>query len=194
MAAQEKPRIFQDGRDMVLSIGLLVLVMFVSVGFTGLCSFNPGAPENGPVQEVDAKTFTDMEARAVNYPVRYPEMPEGWVTNSARRSMIDGQPAPVIGWVTPDTGYVAMTQTGADLKTAVAAIDDDPRQHTDTVQIAGQDVLKYTSEERDVRDVWALDMQDSRLIFTGAGTDAEFDELISTAITTAPIDTSVPVQ
>ncbi|WP_018297469.1 DUF4245 domain-containing protein [Corynebacterium lubricantis] len=193
MAAQEKPRIFQDGQDMVLSIGLLVLVMFVSVGFTGLCTFNPGAPENGPVQEVDAKTFTDMEARSVTYPVRYPEMPEGWVTNSARRSMIGGEPAPVIGWVTPDTGYVAMTQTSADLTEAIKAIDEDPRQNTDTVRIAGEDVQKYTSEERDVRDVWAVDLDDVRLVFTGAGTDAEFEELISTAIDTAPINTSVPV-
>ncbi len=178
---------------MVLSIGLLVLVMFVSVGFTGLCTFNPGAPENGPVQEVDAKTFTDMEARSVTYPVRYPEMPEGWVTNSARRSMIGGEPAPVIGWVTPDTGYVAMTQTSADLTEAIKAIDEDPRQNTDTVRIAGEDVQKYTSEERDVRDVWAVDLDDVRLVFTGAGTDAEFEELISTAIDTAPINTSVPV-
>ena len=46
---------------------LIVVIMLVAVGATGLCTFNPGKPEQGPVQEVDARTFLDMEARSVNF-------------------------------------------------------------------------------------------------------------------------------
>ncbi len=102
VAEEQKPRIFQGGRDILISMGVLLLLMFVAVGFTGMCTFNPGAPESGPVKEVDAKTFTEMEARGMNFPVRYPEMGEGWMTNSARRAMVSGEPAPVVGWVTPN--------------------------------------------------------------------------------------------
>ncbi|WIM68515.1 DUF4245 domain-containing protein [Corynebacterium breve] len=190
MAAEKRPRIFQGGKDMALTIGVLVAVMLISVGFTGLCSFNPGAPESGPVQEVDAKTFTDMEARAVSFPLRYPEMPEDWVTNSARRSMLGGEPAPVIGWVTPDKGYLSMTQTGVELDKAVVEIDDDPREISRTESIGGAEVQVYSSKQDGVRDIWATDVGDARLLFTGAGTPEEFTQLIETAVKTAPIPTT----
>lgn len=190
VAEEQKPRIFQGGRDILISMGVLLLLMFVAVGFTGMCTFNPGAPESGPVKEVDAKTFTEMEARGMDFPVRYPEMGEGWMTNSARRAMVSGQPAPVVGWVTPNEGYVAMTQTGVDLDSAVRSIDDDPREYESSTTIAGHEVELYTSEHDDVRDLRVVDMGDSVLLFTGAGSDEEFHELIETAINTEPIDTA----
>ncbi|WP_257182818.1 DUF4245 domain-containing protein [Corynebacterium cystitidis] len=192
MAADQKPRIFQGGRDMMISMGILLLLMFVAVGFTGLCSFNPGAPENGPVKEVDAKTFIHMEAQGMNFPVRYPEMGEGWMTNSARRSMVGNEPAPVVGWVTPNEGYIAMTQTGQELDAAVRGIDSDPRELESTTEIAGHEVELYTSEYDDVRDLRAVDMGDSVLLFTGAGSDEEFRQLIETTINAEPIDTAHP--
>ena len=68
---------------MMINVVIIIVAMLAVVGFTGLCTFNPGAPEQGPVQEVDARSFVELESRAVNYPVRYPEMPDGWTTNSA---------------------------------------------------------------------------------------------------------------
>ncbi|STC70099.1 putative secreted protein [Corynebacterium pilosum] len=190
VAEEQKPRIFQGGRDILISMGVLLLLMFVAVGFTGMCTFNPGAPESGPVKEVDAKTFTEMEARGMNFPVRYPEMGEGWMTNSARRAMVSGEPAPVVGWVTPNEGYVAMTQTGVDLDSAVRGVDSDPREYESSTTIAGHEVQLYTSEHDDVRDLRVVDMGDSVLLFTGAGSDEEFHELIDTAVNTEPIDTT----
>lgn len=190
VAAQEKPRILQGGKDMVLSLGLLVLLMLVGVGFTGLCTFNPGAPEGGPVQEVDAKTFTEMEARAVTFPVRYPQMPDTWVTNSARRAMIAGEPAPVVGWVTPDQGYVALTQTGAPLEQALRDYDSEPRELADTRTIAGQDVGIYSSDFDDVRDIWAVELDDVSMLFAGAGSDEEFTQLITSALESDPLPTN----
>lgn len=187
VASNKKPRIFQDGRDIAINSVLIIVLMVVAVGATGLCSFNPGAPEQGPVQEVDAETFLDLEARGVDFPVRYPEMPEGWVTNSARRSMLGGQPAPTVGWVTPDRGFIQLTQTGVDAEEAAKGADEKPRTLDRSEEIDGRSVEIYTSEEKDVRDLWVVDAGDARLVLTGAGEASEFEELISTALATAPI-------
>ena len=187
MASDKKPRIFQDGRDIAINAVLIVVLMLVAVGATGLCSFNPGAPEQGPVQEVDAETFLDLESRAVDFPVRYPDMPEGWITNSARRSMLAGQPAPVVGWVTPDRGFIQLTQTGLDAEAAIENADSKPRTLDRTVDVDGHEVEVLASEEQDVRDLWVVDAGDARFVLTGAGEDREFEELIATALATAPI-------
>ena len=187
MASDKKPRIFQDGRDIAINAVLIVVLMLVAVGATGLCSFNPGAPEQGPVQEVDAETFLDLESRAVDFPVRYPDMPDGWITNSARRSMLAGQPAPVVGWVTPDRGFIQLTQTGLDTEAAIENADSKPRTLDRTVDVDGHEVEVLASEEQDVRDLWVVDAGDTRFVLTGAGEDREFEELIATALATAPI-------
>lgn len=187
MASDKKPRIFQDGRDIAINAVLIVVLMLVAVGATGLCSFNPGAPEQGPVQEVDAETFLDLESRAVDFPVRYPDMPEGWITNSARRAMLAGQPAPVVGWVTPDRGFIQLTQTGLDAEAATENADSKPRTLDRTVDVDGYEVEVFASEEQDVRDLWVVDAGDARFVLTGAGEDREFEELIATALATAPI-------
>lgn len=179
---------FQDGRDIFLNVVIVVVLMLVGVGATGLCTYHPGRPESGPVQEVDAKTFLGLEARAVDFPVRYPEMPEGWVTNSARRSMVQDTPAPVVGWVTPDKGYLQMTQTKADEEAAIAAHDDKERPNERTETIESKQVRALSSDDQDVRQLWVVDGGDVRLLVTGAGTDEEFRELISTTLRTAPID------
>lgn len=178
---------FQDGRDMFLNVIVVVVLMLVGVGATGLCSYNPGRPENGPVQEVDARTFIGLEARAVDFPVRFPEMPEGWVTNSARRSMVANAPAPVVGWVSPDGGYLQMTQTGAPLEEAIAAQGGSARPDSRTETIDGRDVTVLSSNDANTRDLWAVDAGDARLLFTGAGTDEEFRALISAALSAPPI-------
>lgn len=187
MANKGKPRVFQDGRDMLINVVVIVVLMLVGVGATGLCTYNPGTPKNGPVQEVDAETFLGMEARATNFPVRFPQAPEGWVTNSARRTMIDGQPAPVVGWVTKDGGFLQLTQTGADLDTAVASVDGKLRPEERTEQVDGHEVRILLSDDADTRPIWALDAGDARFILTGAGTDAEFTELVRAALQAQPL-------
>lgn len=188
VAEVEKPRIFQGGKDMGISMGIIVVLMVGVVAFTGLCTFNPGAPENGPVQEVDADAFMKLEAQAASFPVVKPADPEGWVTNSARRSQLDGQPAPVVGWVTDDGGYIQMTQTDVPLEDAVANFDTDPRQLEHTEDIAGHEVQIYGSEEYEVRDLWAVDAGPTRLLFSGAAPDEEFREITADALNAEPLE------
>ncbi|MCT1452753.1 MULTISPECIES: DUF4245 domain-containing protein [unclassified Corynebacterium] len=188
--AKEKPRIFQDGKDMTINVIVIVLLMVGAVGFTGMCSFNPGRPENGPVQEVDGATFMGMEARAVKFPVRFPRMPEGWVNNSARRTTVGEDPAPVVGWVTPKEGYLQLTQTGADVETAVERVDSSPREKTGTALIDDAQSLEatiYSSPEADVRDVWVVDLGDVRLLVKGEAREDEFRELLATTVATEPL-------
>lgn len=180
-------KIFEDGRNIALNMVLIVVIMLVAVGATGLCTFNPGKPEQGPVQEVDAATFLDLEARAVDFPVVYPQAPEGWVTNSARRSMIAQAPAPVVGWVTADGGFLQLTQTGAPLDDAVRQADSHPRELERTETVDDTEVQIYTSDAADVRDLWAIDAGEARLLVTGAGTDEEFHTLISASLKANPI-------
>ncbi|WP_408910818.1 DUF4245 domain-containing protein [Corynebacterium gottingense] len=187
MASNSSTRIFQDGRNIALNMVLIVVIMLVAVGATGLCTFNPGKPEQGPVQEVDARTFLDMEARSVDFPVVYPEAPAGWVTNSARRAMIEQAPAPTVGWVTADGGYLQLTQTGAPLDKAVRGADQKPRELQRSVDVVGTEAQVYTSASDDVRDLWAVDAGQSRFLVTGAGTEEEFRALIEAALTAAPL-------
>lgn len=187
VAQDAKPRLFQDGRDMLFNVIVVVALMLVGVGATGLCTYNPGRPEQGPVQAVDAETFLNLEARAVDFPVRYPQMPAGWVTNSARRSMVGNQPAPVVGWVTPDGGFLQLTQTGASTADAIAAQDNHPPEQEVIDTIDGAEVRILSSPDPAVRDLWVADTGQSRLIVTGAGDDAEFRLLLSTALAADPI-------
>nr|WP_284523065.1 DUF4245 domain-containing protein [Corynebacterium aquatimens] len=115
-------------------------------------------------------------------------MPDGWVTNSARRTMINQQPAPVVGWVSPDGGFLQLTQTGASLEDAIAAQDNHDRPDERTENVAGREVRVLHSNDQKVRDIWALDAGDVRMVLTGAGTDDEFRELIAAALAAAPID------
>ena len=175
--AKEKPRIFQDSRDISINVVVIVVLMLLAVGFTGMCSFNPGRPENGPVQEVDGQTFLGMESRAVDFAVRYPDLPEGWVNNSARRTTLNGTPAPVMGWVTPQEGFLQVTQTGVDEDTAIKKIDASPRTLTSTEDVAGHEAKTSPSDYSDGRDVWFVDLGDARLRVTGAAEAPEFREL-----------------
>jgi len=90
----EKPKIFQSGRDIIYSLAAILAVMIASVAFTGMCSYGRNTPQNTPVVKVDAATFFNLEARASNFPIRLPQVPDDWTPNSARRGAVAGQPAP----------------------------------------------------------------------------------------------------
>ncbi len=170
-----------------MSLIVTGVIMVGAVGFTGLCTFNPGAPEQGQIPDVDVSTFISMEARGMDFAVRQPQTPEGWTTNSARRSMIDDTPASVIGYVTAGGGYIQLTQTSEENAAAVEGFDGRWRDLTETYTVAGTEVEVYTSAEDDVRDVRVVDLGDARVLLSGAATSEEFDELISNTVAAQPL-------
>ena len=101
--------------------------------------------------------------------------------------MVGNQPAPVVGWVTPDGGFLQLTQTGAPTADAIAAQDSHLREQEVIDTIDGVEVRILSSPDPAVRDLWVVDTGQSRLIATGAGDEAEFRLLLATALAADPI-------
>ncbi len=185
--AVEKPRIYQGARDIILSLGSILLIVAVTIGFTGMCSFDRGNKDNAPIQRVDARTFLEMEARGADLAVRYPGEIEGWQANSARRITIAKASAPVVGWVVNKDSYVQLAQTGVDKDQAIKRYDGNLRTRSGEHSLGGKVVEEYSSEDRDVRDIWVVDLGDARVIVSGAAPRAEFDRVITKIIEASPL-------
>lgn len=181
----QKPRVFQSTKDMVLSLGVLLLATFLTVGFTGLCSYNPGTPDKkGPVQEVDAKTALTMDARSLTIPIRYPEMPENWVPNSARRTAVGQEPSSLVGWVIDGEKYISLTQTKADMKTAMKP-KKEAREKAETKSVDGVDWTVMRGE--DARPLWVADRGDVRWMIEYMADDADAQRLAEQLVKTETI-------
>lgn len=152
-----------------------------------MCSIDTGAPERGKPPEVDPTTFIQMEARAMSFPVRLPQTPEGWATNSVRRTMVGGQPAPVIGYVTAESGYIQFTQTGQSTDAAVDGYDENWRERADSYSLGERSVVVYRSPEKDVRELRVVDLDEARVLLSGAATSDEFNTLIESAMAAQPL-------
>ncbi|HCJ68512.1 DUF4245 domain-containing protein [Corynebacterium casei] len=189
MAGEDKPKIFENGRDMMLSLGVIVVGMLAVVGGTGLCTINPETSDLSAVREVDGEAFLDLEARAAQgAAIRIPDVPEDWVANSARRVSVAQSPSSVVGWVTPQEGYLSSWQTQVSLDDALAGFDEHFREEIETINIDGQDVIVASTEERNVRDVWAFDMEDERVLLSGTASEEEFTELVRAFLAVDPVE------
>ena len=189
MAGEDKPKIFENGRDMMLSLGVIVVGMLAVVGGTGLCTINPETSDLSAVREVDGEAFLDLEARAAQgAAIRIPDVPEDWVANSARRASVAQSPSSVVGWVTPQEGYLSSWQTQVSLDDALAGFDEHFREQIETINIDGQDVIVASTEERNVRDVWAFDMEDERVLLSGTASEEEFTELVRAFLAVDPVE------
>nr|WP_255520485.1 DUF4245 domain-containing protein [Corynebacterium meridianum] len=185
--AENKPRIFQDSRDMVMSLLVIVVIMALVVTFTGMCSLRKDPVENGPVREVDAQSFLDLQARAVTFPVRLPDSPEGWVANSARRHPVNNTPAPLIGWVTAERGYLQLLQTDQPAEDAVEQMDAHPREVNGTREVDGREFTVWTPFEDTADTVWTTTLSDVTLVFAGTADEQEFNQLIHNTLAAEPI-------
>lgn len=189
MAGEDKPKIFENGKDMMLSLGVIVVGMLAVVGGTGLCTINPETSDLSAVREVDGEAFLDLEARAAQgAAIRIPDVPEDWVANSARRASVAQSPSSVVGWITPQEGYLSSWQTQVSLDDALAGFDEHFREETETINIDGQDVIVASTEERNVRDVWAFDMEDERVLLSGTASEEEFTELVRAFLVVDPVE------
>lgn len=171
-----------------MTLGVLLLVTFLTVGFTGLCSFNPGgAKKSGPVTTVDKDTILRMDAMGLNFPIRNPEMPEGWVANSARRVSMNKEPSSLVGWVIDGEHYISLTQTSAPYKKAIAP-DDSAREETGTEKIGDVEWHKFSGD--DVRPIWVADLGDVRLILEAMASEAQIRTAAERVTKAQPIDVS----
>ncbi len=185
VAAEEKPKIFEGARDITLSVGVILIMMFVAVGATGLCSINP--EKSGPVQDVDAATFLEMEARGNGAVIREPALPEGWQPNAARRKQMGAETGSVVSWLTPHEGYVESAQTQLALGDVPSAYDSHYRAHSEHREVAGHDVEILSSDDKDVRPLWITDLGDARLVLTGSASDADYETALTAFAKAEPL-------
>nr|WP_255549558.1 DUF4245 domain-containing protein [Corynebacterium sp. TAE3-ERU12] len=175
----------QDSRDMVLSLAVMAVLMVVFVGTTGLCSYHPGRPENGPVQEVDADAFVQMEASRVPYPVVLPDVPEGWVPNSARASVVAEHQATIIGFVTTEGDYIQLLQTDAPIDGLPSGTD--ARIASGTVNAGGAEWTISEGVDDNVRRTWTTDAGKVRYEIQGSANDDEYRTLAEATLGADPV-------
>lgn len=185
MASEDKPKIFEDARDITLTVGVILIMMFLVVGATGLCSINP--EKSGPVQNVDAATFLEMEARGSGAVIREPDMPEGWQPTAARRKQMGGESGAVVSWLTTNEGYVESAQTQLALGDVPGAYDSNYRANFEQREVAGQDVEILSSDDKDVRPLWIADLGDARLVLTGSASDADYEAALTAFAEAEPL-------
>ncbi|MEX3516585.1 DUF4245 domain-containing protein [Corynebacterium camporealensis] len=186
MAKESKPKIFEGGKDMLLSLGVTVLAMLAVVGATGLCTINPET-QQGPVQDVDEETFFEMESRAGDQVIRSPQMPEGWEANAARRAPLAGENSAVVSWLTPNDGFVESRQTQVPVDDAIEAFDPNYRPEESTREIAGHEVRILEADDPEIRPLWATDLGDARLLISGSASDDEYVAAIEAFIAADPL-------
>lgn len=167
---------------MSISMAVIVVIMIAVVLPTGLCTYNRGTPDGGAVTEVDERTFLQMESNSSEFPLVVPVEPQGWTANSARRSAVGDSPAPVVGYVTADSGFLQLTQTDVQLDDAVREVDTDVREQIRTEDIDGAEVRVFHSDESDVRDIWAFERGDVTYLISGSAPDEDFRELVSATL------------
>lgn len=166
-------------------VALLALIVVLGV-VGGLITFNPtGKPQQGQVPHYDAARAYRADAKVMPYPVREPDVPDDWQPNSGRTETLAGEPVTIVGYVTPDGGYVELLQTSApfeDLRT----IGTGPRPTAQPIPLAGQEWTIFSGDDG-VRQVWALDLGDVRLGVSGAAARSHFETLATAAAAATPL-------
>lgn len=204
-AKPAKPRLLQDGRDMFWSMAPLVLACVVLAGVLGMCSFAPTGPGQGPVPEYDAQAALQADADALKIPIRVPQLPDGWRSNSGSRKGVEGgrtdpvtgqavrAVGAVVGYLTPSGMYLSITQSNADEDKLVASFSSD-LVPTGTQDVDGVRWVVYEGGEKDGKPnepVWTAQIRGptgpAQLAVTGAAGTDEYRTLAAATQSQQPL-------
>jgi Protein of unknown function (DUF4245) len=183
-----KPRLQQDGRDMFWSLAPLVLGCLVLAGMLGMCSFQLSGPGRGPAPSYDAVAGLQADAEALKIPVRVPQLPQGWQSNSGGRDGIEaGHTDPTtgqvtravvsrVGYLTPGGQYLSLSQSNADEAKLVSSINNEAYP-TGTQDVDGVTWVVYQGGEKS-EPIWTARLPGpAQVAITGAGGTDEFRAL-----------------
>ncbi|BBX15197.1 hypothetical protein CRI77_22295 [Mycolicibacterium duvalii] len=203
-----KSRLLQDGRDMFWSMAPLVVACLVLAGVLGMCSFAPSGPGPGPTPDYDAPAGLRADAAALDIPIRIPDVPDGWQSNSGSRKGIEsGRTDPAsglqvravastVGYLTPTGRYLSVTQSDADEDRLIASFGRD-LVPTGTQDVDGVNWVVYQGGERDGRPpepVWTTRLGGptgpAQIALTGAGDTDEFRTLAAATQSQPPLTTT----
>ncbi|GAT08239.1 hypothetical protein AU184_13640 [Mycolicibacterium novocastrense] len=200
-----KSRLLHDGRDMFWSMAPLVLACIVLAGMLGMCSFQGAGPGAGPVPSFDAPAALRADADALKIPIRIPQLPDGWQSNSGSRQGIEagrtdpatGQPqravSSTVGFLAPSGMYVSLTQSNADEEKLVGSLDADAVP-TGVQDVDGVKWVVYEGGDDDgkpAEPVWTTRLTSptgpAQIALTGAADADEFRTLAVATQTAAPL-------
>ncbi len=200
-----KSRLLHDGRDMFWSMAPLVVACIVLAGMLGMCSFQAGGPGQGPVPSYDAPAALRADAEVLKIPIRIPQLPDGWQSNSGSRDGIEagrtdpatGQPvravSSTVGYLAPSGLYVSLTQSNADEEKLVGSLDADVVP-TGVQDVDGVKWVVYEGSDRDgkpAEPVWTARLRSptgpAQIALTGAANAGDFRTLAAATQTAAPL-------
>lgn len=182
--AEPKPRILQGNRDMFWSVVVLMAIVGIFAGVAGQCTFSPSGPQQGAIPEFDAEASLRQDARSLGFPVRSPDVPEEWTSNSGRVESFADTTSSHVGWVTGERSFVELVQSDAP-EEAFRSLNGGPRPSRTIVPVTGQEWTVYTGD--DVRPVWVLDLDDVRVAVTGSATTSDFEALAAAVQDAEPL-------
>ncbi|TSD46106.1 DUF4245 family protein [Rhodococcus sp. KBS0724] len=186
--ASKKPRILEDNKDMVWSLVPLVLFCIIIAGIASQCTFSPGGPTQGPIPSVDIDAALNYDAKELGFPIRKPEVPEGWTPNSGSRKVITGDgggDSSTVGFITSNGSYIQLTQSNAEEFPLVSYVAGGQRFATGVEDIDGHTWNVFGGEG--VESIWVTDVDGVRLLITGAAPAEDFTTLARNAGQAEPI-------
>lgn len=174
---------------MAWSLIPLVAACLLIAAIASQCSFSPGGPTAGPVPTFDVEAGLKYDARELGFPIRHPQVPAEWQSNSGSRSVITGDhggDSSTVGFITDGGRYVRFTQSDAGEDELVRFVAGGPRFATGAQQIGDRDWVVYGGDG--VEPLWVSDFGDVRILIGGSGTDAEFTALATAAGVAEPLE------
>jgi Protein of unknown function (DUF4245) len=186
---EPKPRLLQDGRDMFWSLAPLVVACIVLAGLVGMCSFQPTGPKSGPPPSYDAPAALRADAAQLGFPVRLPQLPDGWHANSGRRGAIEAARTSTVGYLAPSGMYLSLTQSNADEQRLISSFGSD--LHPSGAQdVDGLSWVVYEGGDN-VQPVWTSRLGGptgpAQVAITGAASPDEFRTLAAATQSQPPL-------
>ncbi|WP_198042917.1 MULTISPECIES: DUF4245 domain-containing protein [Actinoalloteichus] len=189
---QKPNRASLTGKDMVGSMLLLATLILLGAGLLGRCSFSPTGPDPAaiPAPTVDVAEGLGRAADRVDFPVRLPEAPADWQATTLRVNEIDpaGRHAVRVGWLTSEGAYLRLSQSDADEGTLVGYETRQAAAGQGVVTSAGSEWVHYLGERDET--VWVTELDDSLVLLTGTGTEADFHTLAEAVVAADVLPTS----
>ncbi|MFC4499937.1 MULTISPECIES: DUF4245 domain-containing protein [Streptomyces] len=160
----------KSARDMVLSLGLIVVAAWV------IYLFIPHDDHAPDIKRVDYRVELLTARRAASYPVAAPEgLPDSWKATSVRYQGADFD-SWHLGFTAPDGQYVAVEQSTQKRAQFIDDASQGARETKVTDEIGGRTWTRYTGGRYD-----ALVLADSDGSTTVVAGTASFDRLTEMA-------------
>ncbi len=171
-------------RNMVLSMGAIVVVVLVILGLMGGWSFSPGRPSGGTAPTADVQKGFSSASSSVGFPVAVPrDVPAQWHGSSFSLTPAVGAtsaapPTARGGWLIPSGAYITLIQSSG-APDAVRVTELGSAGPSSATVKAGGAAWSITSGVR-TETAWFRTAGNTTLLITGSASPADFATLAAT--------------